>query len=183
MRSPHLDRASPDHVNIVRDGQHGQRLVGVEVQIIHGTSMAEVAQDQVLLRALLRLTASQQPHRQDVEQVDLPRFRAHGDVPRRTGTEVHAHHGGIHLQRDDGRRLYASPPRRSRTPLRVEGPSQVPHEHLLVRAARQHVAVQLARRRGVVRVARHDVHHTVHVVAVRAGQLRVRREAWAHVVQ
>lgn len=145
--------------------------------------MAEVAQDQVLLRALLRLTASQQPHRQDVEQVDLPRFRAHGDVPRRTGTEVHAHHGGIHLQRDDGRRLYASPPRRSRTPLRVEGPSQVPHEHLLVRAARQHVAVQLARRRGVVRVARHDVHHTVHVVAVRAGQLRVRREAWAHVVQ
>ena len=78
MRSPHLDRASPDRVNIVRDGQHGQRLVGVEVQIIHGTSMAEVAQDQVLLRALLRLTASQQPHRQDVEQVDLPRFRARG---------------------------------------------------------------------------------------------------------
>ena len=145
--------------------------------------MAEVAQDQVLLRALLRLTAASQPHRQDVEQVDLSRLRANGDVSRRAGAEVHAHHGGIHLQRDDGRRLYGSPPRRSRTPLRVEGPAQVPHEHLLVRAAREHVVVQLARRRGVVRMARHDVHHTVHVVRMRAGQLRVRREAWAHVVQ
>lgn len=75
------------------------------MEIVYGAPMAQVAQDQMLLRSLLIITLLARTHSHQVEQIDLARLRADGHVPRSARAEVHAHHGGIHLQRDDGRGL------------------------------------------------------------------------------
>ena len=105
VRAPHLNRAAANALNVVRNGENGQRLVGVEVEIVHGAAVTQVAQDQMLLRSLLIITLLAHAHSHQVEQIDLARLRADGHVPRSARAEVHAHHGGIHLQRDDGRGL------------------------------------------------------------------------------
>ena len=105
MRTPHLNRASTNALNVVRHGENGQRLVGVEVEIVHSATVTQVTQNQVLLRPLLLITLHTHTHRHQVEQVDLPRLRADRHILRSARTEVHAHHGGIHLQRDDRRWL------------------------------------------------------------------------------
>lgn len=105
VRAPHLNRTSTNALNIVRNRENGQWLVGVEVEIVHSASVTQVAQNQMLLCSLLIITLFAHAHSHQVEQVDLARLRADGHIPRSARAEVHAHHGGIYLQGDDGCRF------------------------------------------------------------------------------